>query len=160
MVVTDLATPITYPLERQTIKSLRGQNHVCSDASGRINLRYWTHGETVYWDYEYYPNNDGLILPENNIYVSLGQKVTISWKTTTTESFTNRYIWRCIGARFDNATSSYVGKVMANSPSERIETYTVTQAGRFIAGNYRVASEAGAEDTAFLGDYIKVKIED
>lgn len=115
--------------------------------------------EGVTWDYEYYPNANGMILPEENIYVEQGQRVTISWKTTTDTIYTNRYVWRCIGARFDGATSSYMGLTMSQAPKEDTRTYEVTQSGRFIAGNYVIASGQNPENTAFIGDYIKVRIE-
>lgn len=38
-----LATPITYPLTPQVIKSLRGTNNIWSDANGDMSVEYWKH---------------------------------------------------------------------------------------------------------------------
>lgn len=42
-VLYELATPITYPITPQIIKSLRGVNNVWSDANGDMSVEYWKH---------------------------------------------------------------------------------------------------------------------
>ena len=43
VVIYKLATPVTYQLDPITLKTLRGQNCIWSDANGNIELSYWTH---------------------------------------------------------------------------------------------------------------------
>jgi hypothetical protein len=38
-----LATPITYPLTPQIIKTLKGQNTIWSDMNGNLEISYWKH---------------------------------------------------------------------------------------------------------------------
>lgn len=42
-IVFKLATPITYAITPQIIKSLKGANNIWSNANGNIELSYWTH---------------------------------------------------------------------------------------------------------------------
>jgi hypothetical protein len=42
-VCAQLATPITYPITPQIIKSLRGTNNIWSDANGDVSIEYWNH---------------------------------------------------------------------------------------------------------------------
>lgn len=41
--IYELATPITYQLSPQTLKTLRGQNNIWSNSNGPIDIKYWTH---------------------------------------------------------------------------------------------------------------------
>lgn len=38
-----LATPITYPLDPVTIRTLKGLNNIWSNANGNIEVKFWTH---------------------------------------------------------------------------------------------------------------------
>ena len=42
-VIYPLKIPNTYPLDPVTIRTLRGQNSIWSDANGNIEIKYWTH---------------------------------------------------------------------------------------------------------------------
>lgn len=41
--VFELQTPITYTIDPQTLKALRGRNNIWSDANGNIEVSYYTH---------------------------------------------------------------------------------------------------------------------
>ena len=43
LIIYELATPQTYQLTPITIKTLRGQNNIWSNANGPVEIKYWTH---------------------------------------------------------------------------------------------------------------------
>ena len=158
VIVAKMRTPtLAGTISIAQLKTLKGLNNIWSNTSEDVDLKYYLHtGKTIeQWDYEYYPDSNGYIVSGESIPVTAGQKVTISWKTRDDTNYTNRYVWRCIRARFDNSTSDYAAKWMAGSELQDTETYIVTQSGNFIAGNYDLSSTT----TCFVGDYIKVRIE-
>lgn len=110
------------------------------------------------WDYVFLPNENGMIVPSVTLRANAGQTVTISWKTSVENlnAYTNRYVWRCVGAKFDGASSGYIGLTMAGAREKKdTRVYSVTGGGNFLVGGYGI----GQEGTAFIGDYLKVRIE-
>ena len=107
------------------------------------------------WDYVYYPNENGIIIPSSNLYLTAGQTLVIAWSTSHLgEHYTNRYLWRCIGAQLDGG-GSYAGVTMSNmTEAHGQQTYSVTGSGNIVIGNYNTQSET----TGFMGDWIKVRI--
>ena len=43
LIVANMATPVTYSIDPQTLKTLRGTNNIWSNANGNIELSYWKH---------------------------------------------------------------------------------------------------------------------
>lgn len=88
--------------------------------------------------------------------LKVGQIVTVSWDAGNKTLGTNRYVWRCVGCQFDGQSSAYAGLTMSNAGRTGTATYTVITAGNILLGGYA----AELTNTAFQGNYIKVKIAD
>ena len=114
------------------------------------------------WTYELYPTNT----TDNTVQtiqtkVEVGQKVTIAWSLIDQTLYTNKYIWRCIGAIFEGYSGAYAGLTIAGgiqmtSDTHGQITYTVATTGNILFGGYN----AERNGTSFCGNYIKVRIED
>ena len=118
---------------------------------------------TEHWDYEYYANEDGLIIPVSALTIPVGKTFVIAWDTDEQMIYSNRYVWRCIGATLDNF-DQYAGRTMnymrndGFGPKDQ-NSYLITKTGRIIIGNYVTAENKNAPNTAFIGNWIKVRIE-
>ena len=88
--------------------------------------------------------------------LKVGQIVTVSWDAGDKTLGTNRYVWRCVGCQFDGQSSAYAGLTMSNAGRTGTATYTVITAGNILLGGYA----AELTNTAFQGNFIKVKIAD
>lgn len=114
------------------------------------------------WTYELYPTNTtDNTLQTVQTKVEVGQKVTVAWSLIDNTQYTNRYIWRCIGAIFEGQSGAYAGftiaaGINATSDIQGQITYTVNTAGNILFGGYN----AERNHTSFCGNYIKVRIED
>lgn len=118
---------------------------------------------TEHWDYEYYANEDGLIIPETFITIPAGKKFVIAWDTDEPMIYTNRYVWRCAGATLDGG-GQYAFATMARMNADGYaqkdrKSYTITRTGYIIIGNYATVSNPKVTNTAFIGNWIKVRIE-
>ena len=104
------------------------------------------------WAIELRPVDDSRTIPCISFAVTVGQKITVSWKADDT--YTTRYIMRTLTAVLDNGNTYQMYTPYSIGISGE-DTYTVTTAGNIVFGGYTV----GLGTTCLIGDYIKINIE-
>ena len=110
------------------------------------------------WTYELYPTDAAAKeIQAVQTRVEAGQKITIAWDAVDGwRSYTNKYLWRCIGAIFDGYDTAYASVTMSQMSGQTGQTtYTVTTAGNILFGGY----SNGLNQNNFIGKFIKIKIE-
>lgn len=97
-------------------------------------------------------DSDSRLIPCLSFNVTVGQKLTISWKADS--AYTNRYFMRTLTASLDEG-GSYKIYTPAIYGTSGEETFTVTTAGSLLFAGYTL----GLGATCLIGDYVKIKIE-
>lgn len=69
-VVLPLAAPITYPIDPQTLKTLRGANTIWSNSNSDVEITYWKHNDDAYQHVPSSPitSNDNFIIVTDDGY--------------------------------------------------------------------------------------------
>lgn len=102
---------------------------------------------------ELYPVGTDRNIPCVQFAVTVGQKITVSWKAD--DLYTNRYIMRGLNAILDNGTAYKIYTPASEGAIAGTKEHVVTTAGNILFGGY----SAGLNNTCLIGNYIKVKIE-
>lgn len=105
------------------------------------------------WSIVLKPVDSTKIIPCVQFTVSVGQKITVSWKAGSLS--TNQYIMRTLTAALDSDGQYHV-YTPNNMGVSGTNTYTVTTAGNICFAGYQTGLNAISN---LQGDFVKVKIE-